>query len=112
MATEWLFEESFGAGSGTGAGRLQLESHSGVAVNESTHDVYVADTANHRVSQFSSAGVFIRALGADVGGLGVNVLHVALLPLELPPALPVAAEEPMFGSRRAQPWTRPLGSPS
>ena len=38
-----------------------------------TGDVYVADTGNHRVDQFSSSGSFIRAFGADVGGAGVDV---------------------------------------
>jgi len=46
---------------------------SGVAVNNATHDVYVADTGNRRVDEFSSAGVFVRAFGANVGGVGVNV---------------------------------------
>jgi Fibronectin type III domain len=60
-----LFSASF-AGAGSGAGQLALASNSGVAVNSSTHDVYVADTGNRRVDQFSSAGVFIRAWGWGV----------------------------------------------
>jgi Fibronectin type III domain len=54
------------AGAGSGAGQLSLASNSGVAVNSSTHDVYLADTGNRRVDQFSSAGVFIRAWGWGV----------------------------------------------
>jgi hypothetical protein len=49
---------------------------SGVAVNETTHNIYVGDTGNHRVLQFSSTGSFIRAFGADVGGPGIDVCTV------------------------------------
>jgi hypothetical protein len=44
---------------------LSLASGSGVAVNSTTHDVYVADTGNRRVDQFSS-GTFVRAWGWGV----------------------------------------------
>jgi NHL repeat len=52
---------------------LSLVANSGLAVNETSHNIYVADTGNHRIVEFSSAGVFIRAFGADVGGAGVDV---------------------------------------
>jgi NHL repeat/WD40-like Beta Propeller Repeat len=42
---------------------------SGVAVNDQTHEVYVADTGNHRVDEFEADGKFIRAFGKDVDGL-------------------------------------------
>jgi hypothetical protein len=74
-AQSHAFKEAF-AGPGDGAGRLQLvEPHvnanpkvggSGLAVDEETGDLYVADTANHRVSEFSSTGAFIRAFGWGV----------------------------------------------
>ena len=38
----------------------------GVAVNQSTGDLYVADGSNHRIQQFSASGDFIRAWGYDV----------------------------------------------
>jgi hypothetical protein len=66
------FSTSFGT-SGSGDGQVSLTSNSGVAVNSTTHDVYVADTGNARIDQFDSSGTFIRAFGADVGGSGVNV---------------------------------------
>ena len=44
-----------------------------MAINEATGAAYVADAGNHRVDQFSAAGTFIRAFGADVGGPGVDV---------------------------------------
>lgn len=62
---------SFGT-AGQGDGQLALATHSGVAINDTTGDVYVADTGNHRVVQFSSAGTFIRAFGANVGGAGID----------------------------------------
>lgn len=66
-------------GPGHGAGQMDLAEPggyvlgSGVAVNELTGDVYVADTENHRIDEFSESGAFIRAFGADVGGPGVDV---------------------------------------
>jgi hypothetical protein len=39
---------------------------SGVAVNDANHDVYVADTGNHRISEFNKEGNFDRAFGAEV----------------------------------------------
>ena len=60
-----VFSQEFGS-SGGGAGQVALAGNSGVAVDAVTHDVYVADTNNFRVDQFSSAGVFVRAWGWGV----------------------------------------------
>ncbi|HEV7495822.1 hypothetical protein [Baekduia sp.] len=57
------FSSSFGS-SGSGAG--QLSAPSAVAANVTTGDIYVADTANFRVAQFSSSGAFLRAWGWGV----------------------------------------------
>src|SRR4051794_28771238 len=65
-----VFSTSFG---NSGSGDGQVSSPQGVGVNATSHDVYVADTGNARIDQFSSAGAFIRAFGADVGGSGVSV---------------------------------------
>jgi NHL repeat/WD40-like Beta Propeller Repeat len=66
---------TFGS-AGSGAGQLLLtpqeegatgqNAGSGLAVNQATHDVYVADTGNHRVDEFSAEGGFIRAWGWGV----------------------------------------------
>jgi ribosomal protein L24E len=66
---------SFGE-AGAGAGQLNLVAPdltasppvagSGLAVNDETGDVYVADTGNHRISEFSSSGAFVRAWGWGV----------------------------------------------
>jgi hypothetical protein len=58
---------------GSGDGQISLAPNSGLAVNQTTHDIYVADTNNHRVDQFDATGAFIRAWGADVGGSGIDV---------------------------------------
>jgi sugar lactone lactonase YvrE len=63
------FSTRFGS---SGSGDGQLDEPLDVAINESNGDVYVADAGNHRVDQFSPAGSFIRAFGADVGGAGVD----------------------------------------
>jgi hypothetical protein len=74
---------SFGTGAGgANAGELDLLAPeivgvvqapgSGVAVNDETHDVYVADTGNRRVDVFNAKGEFQLAFGANVGGAGVD----------------------------------------
>jgi hypothetical protein len=57
----------------SGSGDGQLSEPAGIAVNLTSHNVYVVDSANARVVEFSSTGSFIRAFGADVGGPGVDV---------------------------------------
>lgn len=74
LASVHIFLTSFGS-SGSGAGQVSLASNSGVAVNNATHDVYVADTGNARVDQFSSAGTFIRAWGYGVTDGTTNALQ-------------------------------------
>jgi hypothetical protein len=59
------FSLSFGA-AGSEAGEVSLAAGGGVAVSSVTHDVYVADTGNARVDEFTSAGVFVRAWGWGV----------------------------------------------
>jgi NHL repeat len=51
---------------GVGAGQFGAASPTAVAVNESTGDVYVADSANARVEQFDSTGKFLAAFGWGV----------------------------------------------
>src|SRR5215468_4405374 len=52
---------SFGS---TGSGAGQFQAPVGVAVNQSTGDVYVADSGNARVQKFDATGTFIAASGA------------------------------------------------
>jgi hypothetical protein len=58
-----VFSTSFGS-AGSGAG--QLITPEGVAANTVTHDVYVADTGNFRIDEFTSSGAFLRAWGWGV----------------------------------------------
>ena len=59
------FSKSFGE-KGSAAGQLELASSSGVAVNNTTHDVYVADTHNRRVDEFNDEGDFVLMFGKEV----------------------------------------------
>jgi hypothetical protein len=60
---------------GSAAGEMLLQgvsrgvAGSGFAVNSTTHDVYVADTGNHRIDEFESNGTFVRAWGWGVDGV-------------------------------------------
>src|SRR5207244_8242531 len=44
-----------------------LYAPAGVAVT-ATGDVYVADTGNHRIDEFTQSGSFVRAFGKEVNG--------------------------------------------
>jgi hypothetical protein len=47
-----------------------LNAPQGIAINQSTNDVYVTDQGNRRVQQYDSSGNFIRAFGQDVVATG------------------------------------------
>jgi hypothetical protein len=49
-----------------------LSGPQGLAIDQSTGDVYVADTGNARVEKFDAIGNFLLAFGANVGGSGVD----------------------------------------
>ncbi len=55
-----------------GSGSTALSDPQGVAIDQSTGEVYVIDSANNRVEIFSASGAFISAFGANVGGPGIN----------------------------------------
>lgn len=76
-----VFSTDF-AGAGSGAGQVALSSNSGVAVSSTTHDVYVADTGNFRVDQFTSTGAFVRAWGWGVGD-GLPMLESCTLSCQI-----------------------------
>ena len=88
-----------------GSGELSLVSPtppatagSGLAIDQATHDVYVADTGDHRVSEFEANGTFVRAFGKNVGGLGVDVCGglVSCEPTGTEGAEPGAFTTPVF----------------
>jgi NHL repeat len=60
---EVVYQRSFGE---PGGGSGQLSQPTGIAVNETTGDVYVADRDNHRIEQFDSSGSFVRMWGRGV----------------------------------------------
>jgi hypothetical protein len=49
-----------------------LSNPQGLAIDQSSGDVYVADTGNNRIEKFDAMGNFLLAFGANVGGAGVN----------------------------------------
>ena len=62
-----LFSSSFGS---TGSGNGQFSGPNGVAVDQSSGDVYVADSGNDRVEEFGPSGAFIAAFGTAGAGDG------------------------------------------
>ncbi len=68
---------------------------SGLAVNDTAHNLYVGDTDNHRVTVFASNGGFVGAFGQDVGGPGVDVCSVGCV-AGTPGTAPGAFEKPTF----------------
>lgn len=66
-----------GVASGSGG---EVDQPSGIAVNPTSGDIYVADYGNNRISEFDSAGNFLRTWGNDVdtgGGGGFEICTVA-----------------------------------
>ena len=64
-----LFKATFGS---VGSGPAQFSKPDGVAVNNSTHDVYVVDRGNNRIEEFDGSGAFIGEFdgsGAPTGTL-------------------------------------------
>jgi DNA-binding beta-propeller fold protein YncE len=59
-----------GASGSTGAGDGQFQGTGGVAVNESTGDVYVVDMGGNRVERFNAGGEFLDAFGSPGSGNG------------------------------------------
>ena len=64
---ELKYKFTFGA---PGAAAGQFDQIAGVALNNTTGDVYISDRQNRRIQQFTSAGAFIRAWGYDVVASG------------------------------------------
>ncbi len=59
--TEHVLSGTFGEPcSGSPCGNGQLSEPTGVAVNDATHDVYVLDSGDKRIEEFTSTGVFVR----------------------------------------------------
>jgi hypothetical protein len=72
-------KSSFGS-LGSGSGQLSLKAAStvpgsGLAVNQKTGAIYVADTGNHRVDVFDKEGTFLRAWGFGVADGTTNALQ-------------------------------------
>ncbi|THD79796.1 MAG: hypothetical protein E7812_08715 [Phenylobacterium sp.] len=69
----WGGSLAFGAQKRTPAGSFgTLSSPQGVAIDQSSGDVYVADSGKARVEKFDALGNLVLGFGADVGGAGVD----------------------------------------
>lgn len=69
--TEHVFSTTFGAPcSSHPCGSGQFNEPAGVAVSDSTGDVYVVDRADNRVEQFSSTGVFVGQFNGSAAPTG------------------------------------------
>jgi RHS repeat-associated protein len=66
LTTALEYSSKFGS---YGSGNGQFSYENGVAVDASG-DVWVADTSNHRVQEFSASGEFIRKFGSEGSGEG------------------------------------------
>jgi len=62
----------FPAADGNGSGAGQLAGPRSVASDPTTGDVYLPETANDRVSEYTPWGAFVKAFGWDVAPSGVN----------------------------------------
>ena len=98
---EWL--STFGS-SGTTGGAFNRAA--GVAINDATEHVYVADRQNNRIQEFDAAGNFIRAWGFDVVASGED---------DRPPAneqqnITIAASDGTFQLTFAGVTTGPIAS--
>ena len=67
-----LFAGSFGEATSTPANPYPLLTAGSVAVDSSSHDVYVADSSNHRVEKFDSSGAFLFMVGQEVNKTAVE----------------------------------------
>jgi hypothetical protein len=63
---------SFGSAGSTPADPYPLSGASDVEVDQGSHDIYVADTGNHRVEKFDSVGNFLFMFGKEVNKTAVE----------------------------------------
>jgi len=57
-------------GNGTAAGNGALDQSQGIAIDQDTGNVYVADTSNNRINVYDGVGTFLRSFGYDVVASG------------------------------------------
>lgn len=81
----------------TGSGDGQLKGPRDVAVDNSTGDIYVADTGNHRVVKFNAAGSFVAAWGWGVAnGASENQVCTSGCQAGIPGSAPGQLTEPLY----------------
>ena len=73
-----VFGGTFGSSSSSPVNPYPVSNPTDVEVDQTTHEIYVADPANHRVEKFDSSGHFILMFGKDVDqSTGANVCTAA-----------------------------------
>ena len=65
-----------------------------VEVDQTSHDIYVADSGNHRVEKFDSAGTFLLMFGKEVNRTAVENSRAADVNVCPPPVIPVTSASP------------------
>ncbi len=72
------YSHSIGGAGSTPPNPYPVSQPTDVAVDQANGDVYIADTANHRIEKFDSAGNFLLMFGKDVNATtGGNVCTAA-----------------------------------
>jgi len=69
-AEEWSVIGTFGGSTSTPADPQPLSAATGVAINQSTNNVYVTDTNNNRIEYFNSTGTYIGQFNASTAPTG------------------------------------------
>jgi DNA-binding beta-propeller fold protein YncE len=79
LCSDGSFVTAFGA---NGSGDGELSAPYGIAYSSTTGTLYVADTGNDRVQEFTTAGVFVRKWGSSGTGNGqfMNATGIAIGP--------------------------------
>ena len=89
-----------------GSGSGQFQTPKGVAVDQATGDVYVADSGNARVQKFDGTGVFIAAWGYGVtDGMAVSQVCTTTCQAGIPARAPGSSPIPR-ASRSTAPAAR------
>jgi hypothetical protein len=105
-----VFKGLMFGGPGEGAGQLSLldaptdgaeSPGSGVAVSDSSHQVFVADTGNRRVDVFTATGTFVMTFGRDVNRTAVAEARIS--EADVCPAVGHPEDQCQAGSSGAEP---------
>lgn len=98
-----------GSGADTAANGGQLNAPAGLAVDQSSGDVYVAEEGNRRISKFDADGNFLRAFGWDVvstggsGDVSTDAFEICTVAADCKSAAEPGADGGRFGADAGNP---------